>query len=86
MFFRISMLSVISLLLLQASIVTSSNISDLSVCIDDAEARCCEEDSSALGGVNDEKCRDYSENCGGDYVASCCYTIVTDFYFCQRSS
>ncbi|KAG1840922.1 hypothetical protein DFJ58DRAFT_916601 [Suillus subalutaceus] len=73
MFARVFLLSVILLLLLvsQATVKASTSSTEC----DGGIARCCEEDSSQWGNVNDEECRSYSEPCESGYLASCCYTI-----------
>ncbi|KAG1741289.1 hypothetical protein EDB19DRAFT_718900 [Suillus lakei] len=77
MFARNFTISVIFLLLSQvyvmaAVIMTSSN----STSCGDGEARCCMEDSSDPGYVDDEQCESYSGSCSSGYVASCCYTVT----------
>ncbi|KAG1772849.1 hypothetical protein EV702DRAFT_1132665 [Suillus placidus] len=86
MFVRIFTISVIFLLLSQANvmaavIMTSSN----STSCGNGQARCCKEDSSNPGYVNDEECQSYSGNCSSGYISSCCYTI-TDYYYCNKTT
>ncbi|KAJ8596690.1 hypothetical protein M405DRAFT_804927 [Rhizopogon salebrosus TDB-379] len=83
MFVRISTVSVILLLLSQATVMASS--SNSTECREGGTARCCEEDSSTTGGVDCDKCQSYSESCESSYVTSCCYTTITDYYFCNKT-
>ncbi|KAG1741288.1 hypothetical protein EDB19DRAFT_1705160, partial [Suillus lakei] len=89
MFVRAFTVSVILLLVSQASVKASTNSTDCG----QGTARCCEEvrginewrntlvltcvgkDSSDLGEVNDEQCQSYSNPCASGYIAACCYTI-----------
>ncbi|KAG1817659.1 uncharacterized protein BJ212DRAFT_1349959 [Suillus subaureus] len=86
MFARILTISVIFLLISQAYVMAAViRSSSNSTSCGDGEARCCKEDSSDPGYVNDEQCESYSENCTSGYVASCCYT-VTDYYYCNQTT
>ncbi|KAG2108303.1 hypothetical protein BD769DRAFT_1392750 [Suillus cothurnatus] len=71
MFVRVFLFSIILLLVSQACVRASTNSSQCS----SGTARCCEEDSSQPGKVNDEECRDYSEPCESGYLTSCCYIV-----------
>lgn len=86
MFARIFTISVIFLLLFQvyvmAAVIRSSSNS---TSCGDGETRCCEEDSSDPGYVDDEQCQSYSGNCTSGYVISCCYTVA-DYYYCNTTT
>ncbi|KAJ8586065.1 hypothetical protein M405DRAFT_378625 [Rhizopogon salebrosus TDB-379] len=85
MFVRISTVSAIFLLLSQASVMASPVSTESTDCSGNGVARCCAEDSEQSGGVDCEKCESYSDNCASGYIASCCYTTVLDYYFCEKS-
>ncbi|KAG2141425.1 uncharacterized protein EDB93DRAFT_635100 [Suillus bovinus] len=61
---------------------TSSN----STSCGDGERRCCMEDSSLPGNVNDEECQSCSGNCSNGYVPSCCYVDakLMNYYYCEE--
>ncbi|KAG2120007.1 hypothetical protein BD769DRAFT_1025905 [Suillus cothurnatus] len=70
------------LLVSQASVKASSNSTNCG----QGTARCCEEDSSQPGSVNDEQCQSYSEPCASGYMPACCYTISSmDYYYCNQT-
>ncbi|KAG2078808.1 hypothetical protein BDR04DRAFT_1085727 [Suillus decipiens] len=83
MFVRLFIVFAILLLVSQVSAEASTNSIDCGP----GTARCCEEDSSQPGNVNDEECQSYSQPCASNYVAACCYTIslLGDFYFCNQT-
>ncbi|KAG1776100.1 hypothetical protein EV702DRAFT_1269134 [Suillus placidus] len=72
MFIRASVVFAILLLVSQATVKATTNLTGN---CGQGTARCCETDSSDPGNVNDEQCKSYSEPCASGYVAACCYTI-----------
>ncbi|KAG2124967.1 hypothetical protein BD769DRAFT_856583 [Suillus cothurnatus] len=79
MFVRASMIFAILFIISQARVKASTSCGD-------GTARCCEEDSSQPGSVNDEECQSYSEPCNSGYLASCCYIVSPmDYYYCNQT-
>ncbi|KAG1805924.1 hypothetical protein EV424DRAFT_256671 [Suillus variegatus] len=71
MFVRVFLFSAILLLCLQASVNASNDSTDCG----SGTIRCCQEDPSQPGNVNDEECQSYAETCASGYLAACCYTV-----------
>ncbi|KAG1850219.1 hypothetical protein DFJ58DRAFT_842492 [Suillus subalutaceus] len=81
MFVRAYIFFIIFLLISQATAASVKASTNSTKC-GQGTARCCEEDSSAAGDVNDEECQSYSEPCASGYTAACCYT-VSSMYLLQ---
>lgn len=82
MFVRVFLVSVILLLISQVSVKASTDSTQCG----EGTARCCQEESSELGNVNDEECQSYSDPCPSGYLASCCYTVPNVYYYyCNQS-
>ncbi|KAG2752625.1 hypothetical protein P692DRAFT_20830111 [Suillus brevipes Sb2] len=71
MFVRVFLVSVILLLISQVSVMASTDSTQCG----QGTARCCQEETSQLGNVNDEACQSYSDPCPSGYLSSCCYTV-----------
>ncbi|KAG2120002.1 hypothetical protein BD769DRAFT_1481626 [Suillus cothurnatus] len=83
MFVRIFTLFLTFLFLCQAhvmatAIMTSSN----STSCGDGQTRCCKEELSDLGSVDDEQCQSFSGKCSSGYVTSCCHTVAVNVTTC----
>ncbi|KAG2038288.1 hypothetical protein BDR03DRAFT_311890 [Suillus americanus] len=83
MFVRAFIFFAILLLVSQACVKASTNSTDCG----QGTARCCEENSSELGSVDDERCQGYSEPCANGYLVVCCYTVSSmDYYYCNQTT
>ncbi|KAG2124964.1 hypothetical protein BD769DRAFT_856281 [Suillus cothurnatus] len=81
MFIRAFIGFAILLLVSQASVGASTNPTNCG----EGTARCCEEDSSQPGSVNDEQCQSYSEPCASGYMPACCYIVSSvQYYYCEK--
>ncbi|KAG2119999.1 hypothetical protein BD769DRAFT_1025597 [Suillus cothurnatus] len=81
MFIRTFIGFAILLLVSQASVGASTSPANCG----EGTARCCEEDSSQPGSVNDEQCQSYSEPCATGYMPACCYIVSSvQYYYCEK--